>query len=161
MQALVCVAESAGLAKIVEQYGERLFEENVRTYLGNKKSANRKSVNADILRTCSDDKEAEYFWFYNNGVTVTCDSFSPVYSASPPFIKINNIQIVNGCQTTMTLHEAYRKGKLSEKTKVLFKIFATKDKKFVDRITLTTNSQNAVSDRDLRSNDELQRSLQE
>src|SRR5947207_10525177 len=61
----------------------------------------------------------------------------------------------------MTLHEAYRKGKLSEKTKVLFKIFANKDKKFVDRITLTTNSQNAVSDRDLRSNDELQRSLQE
>ena len=160
IEALVCVAEGIGLAKIVEQYGERLFEENVRTYLGDRKSA-KKSVNADILNTCSDDEKAEYFWFYNNGVTVTCDSFSTVYSATPPFVKISNIQIVNGCQTSMTIYEAYKKGKLSGKTKVLFKVFATKDKKFVDKITLTTNSQNAVSERDLRSNDELQRNLQE
>src|SRR5262249_21963253 len=63
IQALVCIAESIGLAKIVEQYGERLFEENVRTYLGNKKYISRKSVNADILSTCSDERESEYFWF--------------------------------------------------------------------------------------------------
>ncbi len=125
IKSTVCIVEGVGLAKIVEEYGERLFEENVRTFLGNKKTANRKSVNDEILRTCSDDTEAEYFWFYNNGVTVTCDSFTLMYSGNPPFIKVDNIQIVNGCQTSMTLYQALKKGKLNDKTKVLFKVFAT------------------------------------
>ena len=39
------------------------------------------------------------------------------------------------------------------------KIYATQDPKIVDKITLTTNNQNAVSSRDLRSNDSLQLNL--
>jgi ribosomal protein S20 len=61
----------------------------------------------------------------------------------------------------MTLKEAASNGELNENTKVLLKIFATQDKQFVDRITLTTNSQNAVSSRDLSSNDQVQRYLED
>jgi len=154
IESAVCTVEGTELAKIVEKNLEYIFEENVRTYLGDKK------VNLDILRTCSNDAEAEYFWFYNNGITITCDSFHFNPYSKPPQIIIENIQIVNGCQTSMTLFEAYKQGKLSMKTKVLLKVFATKDAEFVDRITLTTNSQTAVSNRDLRSNDEFQRNLE-
>src|SRR5260370_781684 len=39
------------------------------------------------------------------------------------------------------------------------KVFATQNKQFVDKITQTTNSQNAISSRDLSSNDQMQRDL--
>jgi hypothetical protein len=156
IDSILCIVGGTDLAKIVDTYGESLFEENVRTYMGRRK----KSINSKIMKTCTDDKEAEYFWFYNNGITATCDKFSPSYQTNPPFIRIENIQIVNGCQTSMTLRDAWKEGKLDPKTKVLFKVFATDNEKVVETITLTTNSQNAVSDRDLRANDELQRNLE-
>jgi len=156
IKSAICTVEGSEIARIVSQHGLQLFEENVRTYLGAKKS-----INKDIFRTCSDSSESEYFWFFNNGITATCDSFDIVFTANPAIIKISNIQIVNGCQTSMTLKEAASAGQLEPKTKVLFKIFATQDKQFVDRITHTTNSQNAVSSRDLSSNDQTQRYLED
>ncbi len=161
IEAAICIVDGKELAKIVAQHGVNLFEENVRTFLGDKKITNKRSVNAEMLRTCSDEEAADFFWFYNNGITATCDNLSIILPANPNIIRITNIQIVNGCQTSMTLYNAMKKGTLSDKTRVLLKVFATKDKDFVDKITLTTNSQNSVTDRDLRSNDELQRSLQQ
>jgi len=153
IKSVICTVDGSEIAGIVRQYGLQLFEENVRTYLGINK------INKDIFKTCTDSSEAEYFWFFNNGITVTCDSFDIVFNANPAVIKISNIQIVNGCQTSMTLNEAANAGKLEYKTKVLLKVFATQDKQFVDRITLTTNRQNAVDSRDLSSNDQIQRDL--
>ncbi len=156
IKSVICTIDGSEIARIVNQHGLQLFEENVRTYLGTKKS-----INKNIFKTCSDASEAEYFWFFNNGITVTCDSFDIAYNANPAIIKISNIQIVNGCQTSMTLKEASNAGKLDFKTKVLLKVFATQNKQFVDKITQTTNSQNAISSRDLSSNDQIQRDLED
>ena len=41
----------------------------------------------------------------------------------------------------------------------MVKVYETQNSKIVDKITLTTNNQNAVSSRDLRSNDSLQLNL--
>lgn len=156
IKAVICTVNASEIARIVNHYGLRLFEENVRTYLGTKKS-----VNKAILDTCSNSTESQYFWFFNNGITITCDDFDPVPMANPAILKIKKMQIVNGCQTSMTLKEALTNGTLNPQTRVLLKVFATQDEQFVDKITRTTNSQTAVSSRDLSSNDQLQRYLED
>jgi hypothetical protein len=59
----------------------------------------------------------------------------------------------------MALVHAQKEGQLQPSVFLLLKAFETTDPAFVDKITLTTNSQNAVSSRDLRSNDMRQRDL--
>jgi hypothetical protein len=69
-------------------------------------------------------------------------------------------QIINGAQTTYALHEAYKSGNLRDDVEVLVKAITTKDKPFIENVTLYTNSQNAIRLRDLCSNDEIQRKIQ-
>lgn len=155
IKAAICTIDGLELANLVNKHYPKIFEQNVRTYLGD-----RKRVNAAILKTCSDENLADHFWFFNNGITVTCSDFDVTYNADPAFIKIYNMQIVNGCQTSMTLAEAQKRGILNTKTKVMLKVYASQEPSFIEKITIATNNQNAVSSRDLRSNDILQRDLQ-
>lgn len=82
-----------------------IFDENIREYLGNK------GVNKGIYTTLMDPKERCNFFYYNNGITIICDSMGkietgnvgPGLSAS---FKIKNPQIVNGCQTVNSIYQA-------------------------------------------------------
>lgn len=88
---------------IVDKYP--IFDENIREYLGNR------GVNKAIYSTLLDDNERQNFFYYNNGITIICDSMtkietgvvSPRMSAS---FKIKNPQIVNGCQTVNSIYQA-------------------------------------------------------
>lgn len=85
--------------------GYPIFDENIREYLGNK------GVNKGIYTTLLDKKERPNFFYYNNGITIICDSMekietgvvSPTMKAS---FKIKNPQIVNGCQTVNSIYQA-------------------------------------------------------
>ena len=66
------------------------------------------------------------------------------------------MQIVNGCQTATTLALAHKDGKLAPDARVLVRIYETKNTDLVQKIVLTTNNQNKISSRDLRSNDPIQ-----
>jgi len=66
------------------------------------------------------------------------------------------MQIVNGCQTATALALAEKAGKLAPDTRVMLRIYETADAQLVDKIVLTTNNQNKISSRDLRSNDKIQ-----
>ncbi|MAR92740.1 MAG: hypothetical protein CML06_17940 [Pseudomonadales bacterium] len=134
---------------------DAIFDLNVRPYYGS-----RGKVNKEIWDTCTSDQSAR-FWFLNNGVTMVCDSFDFNSDPDLPCVKLTNAQIVNGCQTTVTLREAYEKQLLQEDTKVLLKIYATDNPNLVERITLTTNNQNKITDRDLRANDPVQRDIEQ
>lgn len=59
------------IATLIERHGERLLEQNIRRYLG--LQGNR--VNQAIRHTLTSN-EKNHFYFYNNGITLTCDSFS-------------------------------------------------------------------------------------
>ncbi|MEX0723910.1 MAG: AIPR family protein [Gracilimonas sp.] len=156
IRSAICTIKGSDLAKLVEKNKETIFEENVRVFLGT-----RRQVNKDIFETATDPEQSSFFWFYNNGITVTCDEFEVIpRSAVPAFIRIKGIQIVNGCQTSTSLLKAYQEESLEDNVHLLLKVFETKDSQFVDRITLTTNNQNAVKNRDLRSNDIKQRDLE-
>lgn len=71
------------------------------------------------------------------------------------------MQIVNGCQTATALALAEKDGKLAPDTRVMLRIYETADAQLVDKIVLTTNNQNKISSRDLRSNDKVQIDMQE
>jgi hypothetical protein len=149
------------IAALIERHGERLLERNIRRYLG--LQGNR--VNEGIRHTLNSD-EKNNFYFYNNGVTLTCDSFS--YNAlqdSDYQVRVENLQIINGGQTCMTIFKTLREPDLLHQNTqafVLLRLYQLprENEGLVQRITYATNSQNPVDLKDLRANDERQQRLE-
>jgi hypothetical protein len=133
-----------------------VFNDNVRIYLTKKNRINRK-----IHATALSDKNVE-FWYLNNGITITCDSFSYQPGVRAPIVALKNIQIVNGGQTSNSLFEAYKENpeKLLS-VLVLARIYETRSRDITADIAEATNSQTPINTRDLRSNDDVQKKLEE
>jgi hypothetical protein len=132
-----------------------VFNDNVRVYLTRKNQINRK-----IIASALSDKYAE-FWYLNNGITMTCDSFSYQAGQRAPLVILKNVQIVNGGQTSHALFEAQKeKPNRVKKVLVLTRIYETKTKEITSRIAESTNSQTPINTRDLRSNDDIQKTLE-
>jgi hypothetical protein len=149
---IVCSIPASEIARIVnDDRNGYVFDLNIRKYLGN-----RGSVNPEILSTCSNIDTSYLFWFLNNGITIVCEKADPVTDPDDPHVKLTNMQIVNGCQTASSLARAGREGVLQKDARVIVRIYQTEDINLVDRIVLTTNNQNKISGRNLRSNDEIQ-----
>ena len=150
------------IGRLFERHGDQLLERNVRRYLG--LLSNR--VNAAIHDTLCDPGKSDKFYFYNNGITMVCDKFDyNAFQKSDYQVRIRNLQVINGAQTCMTIQRALSGGladAVAESAYVLIRVYqlAGDDREFVHDITYATNSQNPVSLRDLRSNDELQRRLE-
>lgn len=140
-----------------EEIVEDVFNENVRVYL---KLKNR--INQSIFDTAISD-ENFVFWYLNNGITILCDECQYTPNSRSPLVKLTNLQIVNGGQTTYALFEAYLKDKSKlENVLVLVRICETKkDYRIGERISETTNSQTPIRTRDLHANDRIQRKLEE
>jgi len=137
---------------------ENIFEDNVRVYL-----KQRSSINKNIKKTASDEDESNKFFFYNNGITITCDTFDYQGKLSP-LINLFGLQVVNGSQTLHSLKEAFDElGDDSENfddISLLCRIYETKDTEFKSKIAEYTNNQNPVSNRDVRSIDIIQIKLE-
>ncbi|MFZ2390569.1 MAG: AIPR family protein [Minisyncoccales bacterium] len=146
----ICTVKGSEIARLVKIHGDNLFEANIRKFLGTNK------VNKAIAETCKSKNNSQFFWFFNNGITIVCEDFDVVKNPKNPHIEVHNAQIVNGCQTATTLFNTWKEGKLENKVKVLIKIFSAKDTTFVNKITEATNSQTSINARDLKANDFLQ-----
>lgn len=142
------------LAKLYNDYRERIFQQNVRYSLG----LRSKSINRQILETAIDNTRNKDFWYFNNGITIVCKKINE--AASRKVINLDNAQIINGAQTTYALYEAYNNGNLKDDVEILVKVIETDDRSFIESVTLYTNSQNAIRLRDLCSNDEIQLKIQ-
>lgn len=152
------------IAALVERHGDRLLERNIRRYLG--LTGNR--VNEGIRNTLIRDDDRSNFYFYNNGITLTCSKFE--YNAlqqSDYQVRIENLQIINGGQTSNTIFRAIRamsdeERQGIEKATVLVRLYQLSETQadFVQNITYATNSQNPVDLRDLKSNDATQLRLE-
>ncbi|MDD3285045.1 MAG: AIPR family protein [Patescibacteria group bacterium] len=140
------------IAKLVEKYGESLFEKNVRGWMSFRK------YNKDILYSCSSDNESELFWFLNNGLTIVCDKCVP--EPDKKILKLTAPQIINGQQTARVLEKAYKDGILKENVKVLLKIYVTTAPDIIIKVAKATNSQLVVKSRDLVSNNTEQLAIQ-
>ena len=142
------------LAKIYNDYKERIFQQNVRYSLG----LRSKSINRQILKTATDSMTSKEFWYFNNGITIVCKKINEATSGK--VISLDNAQIINGAQTTYALYDAYQSGTLKDDVEVLIKAIETDSRDFIENVTLYTNSQNAIRLRDLCSKEEIQTKIQ-
>jgi hypothetical protein len=95
-EAIVANLDALELAKLERKYGYRLFQSNVRYLLRGKQK-----INEDIQNTLQQPEERDHFWYYNNGIAILCDRFDePETTRGKTTVKVYNLQIVNGCQTT-------------------------------------------------------------
>ena len=162
IRGLICTAEASEIVRIIADPDDPamvkrdIFNDNVRIYL-----SRRNKINKKIIETALSDNNS-LFWYLNNGITITCDSFSYPKGKRAPIIELKNIQIVNGGQTSNALFEANK----SEPEKlddvlILVRIIETKSQGVSLSIAESTNSQTPIKSRDLRSNDDTQKKLEE
>jgi len=136
------------LYDLYDKYGSRLLELNVRSYLQAKGK-----INTEILNTLS--TAPQKFLTYNNGITVVAEEIK--YSDDYSHIKsIKGLQIVNGGQTTASIHRAFKNNDPNiDNVFVQAKITivpASDFEEVVPLISKYSNSQNKVSDVDLKAN---------
>lgn len=139
-----------------DQVEAGIFDQNVRIYLKRRNRINRRIIESAL----SDNNHM--FWYQNNGITMTCDKLDLGPSKRSPKIKLTNVQIVNGGQTSNCLFEAAKENKEKvEDVILLVRIIETLSEDVKMSIAETTNSQTPINVRDLRSNDRQQRQLEE
>ena len=136
------------LFELYNKFGNRLLELNVRSYL-----QARGKVNKGILTTIQ--TEPDKFLTYNNGITVVAEEL--VFNEDQTRInEIIGMQIVNGGQTTASIHRAHKENKSSiDDVYVQAKITVVPANLFqevVPWISEYSNTQNKVNSVDLGAN---------
>lgn len=148
------------LAKIYGDFGPRLLEKNVRSYLQAKGKVN-KGIQATIRET------PHRFLAYNNGISGTAEAVV-VSQSKDGLCKLEHLrdfQIVNGGQTTASIYHAVKKEKadvshVTVQVKLTVVNEAAKVAEFVPKISLYANSQNKVNTADFSANDEWHQKLE-
>ena len=165
--AYIAIIPGKLLADIYHEYGSKVLEGNVRAFLG---TGGAKSVNYGIRKTINN--EPQNFFTYNNGIAATAANIEFVKQDSQMYItEIDDLQIINGGQTTATLAETAYNKKLKSNNPELDDIFVpmkltviedrdTEDEdgmsyydRMVQDIAKYANSQNKVTASDFFSND--------
>ncbi len=150
------------IKRLFDQYGDRLLQRNIRRFLG----IRRNRVNESISHSLRKDHLRENFYFYNNGITVTCSKFTHNALRRGNYsVRMETMQIINGGQTCKTIQRTLAEPDLADadfgNAYVLVRLYelSGEDRDLVNSITYATNSQNPVDLRDLKSNDERQQVL--
>lgn len=140
------------LSDIYEEYGNRLLERNVRAFL-----QTRGKVNKGIQATISN--EPERFLAYNNGISATASEIETVElpGGGRGIKRVKDFQVVNGGQTTASIHHAHVKAKLDISNvhvqAKLTRVDPASLAVIVPLISRYANSQNKVNEADFEAND--------
>lgn len=127
-----------------------VFKNNIRLYIGNT------PVNENIEKTLRD--EPEKFHYYNNGLTITTKEID--CSNSKNYF-ITPVNIVNGCQTANSIYNIFKSNHEKEKdVKIPVKIIVAHDADY-EKITIRTNAQNGLEEKELISITNIQKELEE
>lgn len=111
----------------------QVFEENVRSFLGDDNP-----VNVSIAETLRSDKSSR-FPVLNNGITIVC----PDVRLQGTTLHLANYQIVNGCQTSNILFENYD---VLEDVMVTIKVVKTQNEDVFAELVRATNSQTRIDE---------------
>lgn len=126
----------------IESANKGLFASNLRYYV---KSA---KIDSNIKHTIL--YEPEKFWYFNNGITITCEN----YWIENDTIYLSNFSIVNGGQTTNLIGNT----EFDEDFPILCKIIKPKYDNyeenilFLSKIAETSNTQKPIKTKDLIAN---------
>lgn len=157
--AFLCVVPGVLLYHAYETYGQRLLESNVRAFL-----SPRGRVNSGIKQTI--EETPDRFFAYNNGLALTARRVEvrTADTGGYEIVRIVGLQIVNGGQTTASIHRAYKLfPELRDRVERVFvqaklTVITTEEgdpgrfTEMVRSISKYANSQNAVMADDLEAN---------
>ena len=148
-EAFLAVVPGAQLAAIYDRWGARLLEQNVRVFL-----QARGNVNKGIKVTLENDPDM--FFAYNNGLTATAEGIETKRSDDGLYLtSLSGFQIVNGGQTTASIHAASRRGIDLSNVYVQMKLSIVSPQDvtaIIPKISEYANTQNKVNAADFFSN---------
>jgi hypothetical protein len=149
-QCLMAILPGKLLAELYDEHHSRLLQRNVRAFL-----QARGKVNKGIAETIT--AQPGRFLAYNNGVSATAREARIERDTSGSLVlhSLTDLQIVNGGQTTASLHNAARRGIDLSDVYVPAKITLISDQNLdamVPEISRCANSQNAVTAADFEGN---------
>lgn len=139
------------LFQLYDEYGPRLLELNVRSFLSVSGKVNKK-----IRKTLQ--AEPERFGAFNNGIVITVDEIVTEKKAHGVGIRlVKGLQVVNGGQTTASIHRAKKTdgadiGQVFVPAKIIV-VQPTKLEEMVRLVSLYANSQNVIQIADFSAND--------
>ena len=153
-QSWLAVMPATILCQIYEEFGSRLLEQNVRSFLQFTGKINR-GIRKTIL------EEPQMFLAFNNGISVTASELITKESigGGKAIAFIKDFQIVNGGQTTASIYHTWKKNRADiSEVLVQLKLTIIREKdgaeRIVPRIAEYSNTQNKVSSSDLSSSSE-------
>ena len=157
MKSYLVVMPAGIIAQLYEKYGERLLEQNVRTFLQFRGNINKGMRNTLV-------NEPHMFFSYNNGLSATAEEVR-TGGDDNRLLSIRNLQIVNGGQTTASIFTAKaREGADLSQVFVQVKLSVVAPEQvdeIVPRISEYSNTQNKVSAADFFSNHPFHRKIEE
>ena len=147
------------MRSIYSDFGPRLLERNVRSFL-----QARGKVNRGIRDTISG--EPERFLAYNNGITLTAEAVHLTdIGGSKAIAKLDGLQIVNGGQTTASLLATNRGRADLSQVYVAAKLIEIEagevHDELVRKVSRYANSQNRISEADFSANDPFHVGIEE
>ncbi len=150
LESYLMIIPGPQLAAVYDRWGEKLLEGNVRSFL-----QARAKTNKGIQKTIKD--EPDLFFPYNNGLSATADAVTCVRNDEGLAISsISNLQIVNGAQTTGSIHAALKSAE-EQLAQVFVQMKLTvvppdRSEDIVPKISEYANTQNKVNAADFFSN---------
>lgn len=114
---------------------QSVFEENVRSFLGEEND-----INTAIQVTIKDHEKSKLFSVLNNGITIVAPELT--LTPNTKEVTLINYQIINGCQTSSTLHA--NKKFLTDDINIVVKIIESPNNDSSEDIISATNSQSDI-----------------
>lgn len=150
-KSVVFFTKAKGLIEAFDKFGYQIFEPNVRCEL------KRSRVNEAIRASVKSSRGRKEFKHLNNGITLICASFQKRKEQSE--IKVRQPGVINGLQTVKSLHDAYDELTAEERAHfdktcdVLVRLHFRDAVADYRELVKSTNNQNPMQPRNLRSND--------
>ena len=152
------VVQGSTLYKIFDKWGSRLLEQNVRSFLGAARAAN-KGMRETIKNA------PEKFIAFNNGISAIADE---IEFKDSNITKMKNFQIVNGGQTSATVYRMGKEKNALDNVYVQMKLVIVKEDKTEDqsdksdllmKISRFSNTQSTVANSDFFSHHDYHRRM--
>lgn len=127
-----------------------LFYDNIRDDLGIDNPVNKK------ISETLDKQEFSLFPLLNNGITI----ISEKNNGRDNIFKLENYQIVNGCQTSHVIYNHMTDSEI-EKLSLPIKIIITTNEEIRDKIIIATNQQTEIREEQLIALNQFQKNLED
>lgn len=156
------VIPGSALADIYDQYGSKLLEGNVRSFLSTKVAVNKK-IRTTILNM------PQMFFAFNNGISATAMDVTVEDTDHGKFITYaRDFQIINGGQTTASISNARYKDRanlnglyVQMKLTAIDESTPEESDDLIRNISRSSNSQNKVSDADFFASHPFHRRMEQ